>query len=350
MLYREMFDEVHAPQGLKEEVMNMTRQETTRVVRKVSAAFVIAAVLAVVLAGTALAAVIGVPETLQEWFGKQWTESGGGEMSEEQSAVIDSLVQPVGVSAKKQGITVTLDSVTPGEGGLWLMLKISGENLTNRARFMSYNLNGGPMEKEEIMTGVATVRSASMQMVGTTEDGTQIYLVLYDAPKGVNFLEGGKMELQLGNLNLWKEPEKESEERPKPETIDEKWVLPFTLAPTKNVEALTMEKATVPVNYYKFGDGTKKESGCYTEIENLRITPTGYSFQSTPGEEGQMARFMVILKLKNGVEVDGRPTPVQPNDKEFKGVWELPVNISDVDSVRFCLDDVWLFFNQEEAE
>ena len=57
MLYREMFDEVHAPQGLKEEVMNMTRQETTRVVRKVSAAFVIAAVLAVVLAGTALAAV-----------------------------------------------------------------------------------------------------------------------------------------------------------------------------------------------------------------------------------------------------------------------------------------------------
>ncbi len=143
---------------------------------------------------------------------------------------------------------------------------------------------------------------------------------------------------------------KESEERPKPETIDEKWVLPFTLAPTKNVEALTMEKATVPVNYYKFGDGTKKESGCYTEIENLRITPTGYSFQSTPGEEGQMARFMVILKLKNGVEVDGRPTPVQPNDKEFKGVWELPVNLSDVDSVRFCLDDVWLFFNQEEAE
>ena len=192
MLYREMFDEVHAPQGLKEEVMNMTRQETTRVVRKVSAAFVIAAVLAVVLVGTALAAVIGVPETLQEWFGKQWTESGGGEMSEEQSAVIDSLVQPVGVSAKKQGITVTLDSVTPGEGGLWLMLKISGENLTSRARFMSYNLNGGPMEKEEIMTGVATVRSASMQMVGTTEDGTQIYLVLYDAPKGVNFLEGGK--------------------------------------------------------------------------------------------------------------------------------------------------------------
>ena len=349
MLYREMFDEVHAPQGLKEEVMNMTRQETTRVVRKVSAAFVIAAVLAVVLAGTALAAVIGVPETLQEWFGKQWTESGGGEMSEEQSAVIDSLVQPVGVSAKKQGITVTLDSVTPGEGGLWLMLKVSGENLTGRASFMGYKLTGGPMEKE-IVTGNASVQGSTTHTVGTTEDGTQIYLVLYNAPQGVNFLEGGKMELQLRNLTLWKEAEKEGDERPDPETIEEKWVLPFTLAPTKNVEALTMEKATVPVNYYKFEDGAKKESCCYTEIEDLRITPTGYSFRNIPQEDGQAATFRVILKLKNGVEVEGNTVVVQPNDKEFKGVWELPVNLSDVDSVRFCLEDVWLFFNQEETE
>ena len=52
MLYREMFDEVHAPQGLKEDVLNMTKQDTARVARKISAAFVIAAVLAVVLADT----------------------------------------------------------------------------------------------------------------------------------------------------------------------------------------------------------------------------------------------------------------------------------------------------------
>ena len=88
MLYREMFDEVHAPQGLKEEVLNMTKQDTARVARKISAAFVIAAVLAVVLAGTALAAVAGVPQTLREWFDQQWTETAGSEtMPKEQSAV-----------------------------------------------------------------------------------------------------------------------------------------------------------------------------------------------------------------------------------------------------------------------
>lgn len=61
--YREMFDEVHASERLKEEVMNMTRQERTQVVKKLSVSFIIAAALAVILAGTALAAVIGVPET-----------------------------------------------------------------------------------------------------------------------------------------------------------------------------------------------------------------------------------------------------------------------------------------------
>ena len=149
MLYREMFDEVHAPQGLKEEVMNMTRQETTRVVRKVSAAFVIAAVLAVVLAGTALAAVIGVPETLQEWFNQQWTEAGGQEeMPKEQAAVIESLVQPVGATTTDNGITVTLDSVTPGENVLWIMLKFKGEKLVDRWDFRGADLVGGPMERK----------------------------------------------------------------------------------------------------------------------------------------------------------------------------------------------------------
>ena len=52
--YREMFDEVRASERLNEEVMNMTKQERTQVVKKVSVSFIIAAALAVLLAGTAL--------------------------------------------------------------------------------------------------------------------------------------------------------------------------------------------------------------------------------------------------------------------------------------------------------
>ena len=55
--YREMFDEVHASERLRTEVMNMKRAEngSERTRRRVPAAALIAAALVVVLAGTALA-------------------------------------------------------------------------------------------------------------------------------------------------------------------------------------------------------------------------------------------------------------------------------------------------------
>lgn len=345
MLYREMFDEVHAPQGLKEEVLNMTRQDTVRVARKVSAAVVIAAVLAVILAGTALAAVAGVPQTLQEWFGKQWAESGGGEMPEEQSAVIDSLVQPVGVSAKNSGVTVTLDSVTPGEGGLWLMLNIQGGKTTGHLSIMEYDLSGGPMEKE-LDGGDVVIHSGSMRDVGFTEDGAQIVLLLYNAPRNVNFLEGGTMELTLKELMLRGEPAREGDAPPEPVMLEGEWVLPFTLAPAK-LEALTIESAVVPVRYT---GGTDKEDSCaYTEIRDLKITPTGYSFAITPHEEGRPSNFKVVLQLKNGMEINSTSSIMYGKDTTSKGIWELPVNISEVFSVRFCLDDVQLYVNQDNG-
>lgn len=345
MLYREMFDEVHAPQGLKEEVLNMTRQDTARVARKVSTTFVIAAVLAVVLAGTALAAVAGVPQTLQEWFGKQWTESGGGEMPQEQSAVIDSLVQPVGVSVKNNGVTVTLDSVTPGEGGLWLMLKIQSSKTSGRLSIMEYDLSGGPMEKE-LDNGSVVVHGGTLQDVGFTEDGAQIVLMLYHAPWNVNFLEGGAMELMMKDLMLRGEPAEEGGPWPEPVMLEGEWVLPFTLAPAK-LEALTIESAVVPVRY---SGGMDKEDSCaYTEIHDLKITPTGYHFSITPHEEGISSKFKVVLQLKNGMEINGTSSIMIGNNTMSKGIWDFPVNISEVDSVRFCLDDVRLYFDQDNG-
>ena len=54
--YKETFDGVHAPQRLKEEVLNMNQEENVTKKRRVPAAALAAAVLVVVLAGTALAA------------------------------------------------------------------------------------------------------------------------------------------------------------------------------------------------------------------------------------------------------------------------------------------------------
>jgi len=191
--YQELFDEVHASPELKEEVLNMTKQERTQAVRKISVSFIIAAALAALLAGTALAAAVGVSETLREWFGRQWTEFGGGEMPEAQSEVIDSLVQPVDVTVINKGVTVTLGSVTPGEGGMWMLLKISGpDQMEDRWDFMKFDISGGPMERQRQIeiddSVVVTAGGYGVRNIGVTEDGVQVQLIHYIAPARRQFL------------------------------------------------------------------------------------------------------------------------------------------------------------------
>lgn len=344
MLYRETFNEVHAPQRLKEEVMNMTKQERTQVVKKISVSFIIAAALAVILAGTALAAVMGVPETLQEWFNQQWTEAGGPkEMPKEQAAVIESLVQPVDVTCVNKGISVTLDSVTPGEGGLWLMYKVKGEALedqrVDRWFFEGKDLGGRLMENEIVDDSLGfTVRTATERRVGVTEDGTHIFLLFYAAPKGVNFLEGGDTELRLDGLAMWGQRDEKTGEVPDVDSLQAKWILPFTLAPTENVEGLTVKSAKVPCVWYETEERPRPAP---MEIKDIRITTMGVSFLEPAWENAEEREYVtmdVAVRLKDGIEIafngEGSMGAMNVGDRCFRS-WELPVDLSKVEAIRF---------------
>lgn len=340
--YREMFDEVHASGRLKEEVMNMTKQERTQVVKKVSVSFLIAAALAVILAGTALAAAIGIPQTLQEWFSQQWTESGGTEeMPKEQAAVIESLVQPVGAAVTDNDITVTLDSVTPGENVLWLMLKFQGEKLVDRWDFRDSDLVGGPMEKK-VIDG-PTLHGMSIRDVGVLEDGTQIQLWMWQAPKGVNFLEGGKMELQLdGIVLLGKAPKPGTEGSKHMEELEGTWTLPFTLKPVTEQTVLSAKSARVKGTHTEWkeagGETVTTETKKTFTIQNIRVTSTGYSYVR-PKDAAGFEVDSTNLHMADDVTVmgygSGPITPVEQEIKEVHGYWEFPVDLSKVESIRF---------------
>ena len=337
--YREMFDEVHASGRLKEEVMNMTKQERTQVVKKVSVSFIIAAALAVILAGTALAAVIGVPETMQEWFGQQWMEAGGAEeMPKEQAAVIESLVQPVGVTAIVNGVSVTLDSVTPGEGNLCLMLKAKGEALVDGWKFMGVNVTGGPIESME-NSGGYFFSSQTWREAGVTEDGTHILLLFYDAPKGVNFLEGGEMELRLTDIDLGKEKPLGV---PVEADLPGKWILPFTLEPLADQAVLTAKSARVPCTKYEWEEDYSNETttGITIDIQDIRVTSIGYSYllpEELVGfhENCDYARELPVLRLAGGMTVEGIDAGHDGGDPQVKGSWDFPVDLSKVESIRF---------------
>ena len=132
-IYRETFDQIHASETLRKEVLEMTKQQQSTVRRRrIPKGALIAAALVLVLAGTTLAAV-GMPRTLRDWFAMEWQERTDKDISLEQLAVIDHLTQTVGVSDTQNGTTVTLDSVTVGNSSMWMMLKVSGTYSENEA-------------------------------------------------------------------------------------------------------------------------------------------------------------------------------------------------------------------------
>ena len=176
--YQRAFDHVTASERLEREVLNMTKQEKQALRRRIPRAVLIAAVLALLLAGTALA--VNVPG-IQAWFQRYWEDAAGtAEMPPAQQEVLDDLTQSVEASAAAEppeqaevsglpetsadaepseraseeapaepadtaagggaapvldggdpsdqagGVTVTLDSVTAGEDQLWMLVRITG--------------------------------------------------------------------------------------------------------------------------------------------------------------------------------------------------------------------------------
>lgn len=147
-LYRETFDEIHASEALRQEVLNMTKQEKAIVKRQVPRMLLIAAIVVLVLAGTALAAAPGI----RQWFSRQWTQETGQPIHTDQLGLIDQLSDAVGVSAASGGVTVTVDSVTRGEDVIWFLLELDGlppEEVLERRLEEQFSAPEEPLPEEE---------------------------------------------------------------------------------------------------------------------------------------------------------------------------------------------------------
>lgn len=328
--YQEMFDEVHASGRLQKEVMSMTKRERTQVVKKVSVSFIIAAALAVILAGTALAAAVGVPQTLQEWFDKQWADSAGEEeMPQAQSEIIEGLVQPVGVASSGYGVTVNLEAVTPGENCLWMYLNVKGEKLKDQWQFFSIELFGLDIDRQMGQMGM------TVYPMSETEKGEQDLVIQYIAPEGVTFLEGGRMTLRLDTIVIINALPTDENPETDYDTIEGAWALPFHLKPVEEQEVLTAESALVPGR-----DVGKDQPEGPMEIRDIRVTMTGLSFvEDAPDPKIDPVYLMsdvttqIFLQMKDGTELHavGRSRGLE----RTRCSWDLPVDLSKVESIRF---------------
>lgn len=124
-IYRETFEQIHASEQLRKEVANVPKQEKAAFRHHISKAGLIAAALALALAGTVLA--VASP-TLWWWFEQKWEEETGSSMTESHPG--DRRPDPkVGESVTSGDVTVTVDSITVGSSQIWALLDSDGLGL-----------------------------------------------------------------------------------------------------------------------------------------------------------------------------------------------------------------------------
>lgn len=327
--YQEMLNEVRASDKLRQEVMNVQNMERTEKIRRhlPKAAF-IAAVIAVMMTGTALAVAVVFPGSLLGWFEQQWQELSGNAMPEAQAELIESLTQPIGVSDTQNGVTVTVDSITVGDSALWLMLKAEGDFTLGEEPGAHYF---GP---EDLVFAVSPDKNDApggygfdYAFSGVSGDGSLTMLLRYSATlTGEDtLLAGGDATLHLKDL-IYSETT----------LVEADWTLPFTIQPVNENSLLTLDSATVPANDHS-EDGGKEISA---ELLDIRVSATGIRFVQANGEQMYHPQLKAVI-LSDGTEVRMDGGGSRWTEAEGEGLWAsdyywaLPVDLSQVEALRF---------------
>lgn len=383
--YQQAFDHVAASDRLKEEVRNLTKQEKRTVRRQVPRALIAAALVALLLAGTALAA--GVPG-IQDWFRQYWQEATGqAEMDAAQAAAVEGLTQSVGSQAAGQEteepvvtevtgaageetvpqagsedepadpadqaenaaspkdtaehpdagqaalaseVTVTVDSVTAGKTNLWLLVHVSGDYQTGKHySFWSGCLEGAPKKVLTdmglmIQTGIIFSRDGTR----VREDGSLEMLLRYECPDpNADMTESRSMTLVLENLTV-----------DRGVLVAGRWELPITLSAMPTQPPIVLENVMASVIQIPMNEGVYRP----VTYQKVQVTTGGMQITCAPEDvDDTLANYRnMALVLKSGAEIgaDGgngtRDGETEDSPWVLSFGWKLPVDLDQAAALR----------------
>jgi len=326
MKYREIFEEISAPDSLRQRVKQISaaeRRETGR--RRIPKGALIAAVFAVVLTGSTLAAV-GLPGSIPTWFAARWEEVSDEQMSEEQTMLIESLTQEVGVSDTSHGVTVTLDSVTVGDSTLWLLLRAEGDlSVPEEAELCHFGRAKAEFRFSPDREKTPGGYTVDYGFVEETEEGGLIFLMRQSFTlTGENSLtEGYDGVLRLDDL-MWNDST----------VVEGTWKLPFTISPVER-EVLILESAVVPV---VDREADRKELA--VELKEIRVTSTDIRFVQE-AETAELYPAFDGVVLEDGTEIGCAGGGSRWVGELYTGqwasnyYWSLPVETEQIAGLRF---------------
>lgn len=328
--YQEAFDHVTASERLKAEVLDMTKREKQDLCRRIPKLVVIAAVITLLLAGTALA--VNMPH-LQDWFQQYWEEATGEDlMNAQQEDILNSVTQSVDATSNMEdgsgsvsseatspndipnqatnkpgvpdttqspsadsapttsqvpNVTVSLDSVAVGEDALWMLVHVTGNyEPGKRYSFRRGELLGAP-EKEFSELGITVSSGVTAERYEILDDGSLQILLHYQClNSSADLTQGGTYELQLEDLMMDRNPIQKGQ-----------WNLSFSLDNVATSAPVVLEHVTLPVEGLDGQDTV--------EFEEIRITSTGVRLVCQPQFSGYNLWTDVALVLADGSEIAG---------------------------------------------
>ena len=324
--YREAMGQLCLPEDRRAAISAIPRREAAGRRRGRSrlrlAAVVLAAVLLLSIGGVALAGQPGI----QAWFTRSWESISGAPMEGEQSQLLQALTQPIGVSDTVDGVTVTADSAVVGDDSFWLLLTVSGLELSPRYgyTFGSDSLTVTPDPHE---TG-GGIFGWGLESHGVNADGEAELLLQYSYQQetGPNtpWTEDLTVTLRLRDLIRGRSTGADAT------VATGTWELNFTL---RSGDVATV---SLPDTWVECTDG--QEGTQRLLLRDITLTATGIRFSSRGGEfHGAMEP---TLLLADGTEVgygDGSGTPREDGLGMYHSFhWQVPVDLTQVSAVRIC--------------
>ena len=325
--YQTLFDQVHAPQRLREEVLQMTKQER-RKSHRISKGILAAAILLVILAGSAIASV-GMPGTLRDWFSREWETLSGTPMTEEQLAFVDALTQPVGSSDTQNGVEVMVDSVTVGNSTMWMLLKVRGDYpvVGETGDECLYHFSGMDLLFDPDPDQVNTPGGYGMDVpyVAVAEDGVLTMMIRFTIDlAGQSSLLDGSREVTLLLNNLMYSDRV---------LLEGGWTVTFPLEASGERTVKTLEEIQVPAM-----DLDTREIKTVT-LYDVEISSTDITYVCSA--EDQMWHPMACsLELADGTVVEDSGGASRFRDEAYTQwssvyYWQVPVDLEQVTAVWF---------------
>ncbi len=289
-------------------------------------AALIAAMIAALLMGTvAAAATYGTD--IQGWFAAQWEALTGQPMSNNQAEIIDHLSQSVGLSQSAEGVTVSVDSAAAGDDCFYLLLRVSGMELSKRC---DYGFEDFELEIEPDFSADASgIGGDGITYLGLDNDKTALMLLKHEYVSTNNAeQDNSSLDITLSLTNLVRNKNAKVDKV----LAEGEWNFTFTLDRSKFLQVVKLPDTKMQVyNLYTH----EAVSITITDIE-LTCTKLRFQYDYHNGELAPINEITAILE--NGITIDCSSVGGYVLDDNVTLAcsyqWRIPIDIDEVAAIQ----------------